>query len=261
MLRVEIQNGIGVIEVDRVEKANALDTETWMAIEKAIEELDADRQVNGVVLTGAGDRVFIAGSDVAELAARKPYENLSGRSQRVATQLENMSVPTVAAINGHALGGGLELALACDFRVASNHALFGQPEVKLGILPGAGGTQRLTRLVGYGRALEMIVTGQSIPADEALRIGLVNRVCPSSEVHDVAVRLLTDISDNGRLAVRLAREVLRFSANPFSQAGYALERLATVVAYTDAERERRMTSFLAGRRTDTPEEGHRTREA
>ncbi len=253
MLRVEIQDQIGLIEVDREDKANALDTATWVAIENAVEELDANPQVIGVVVTGKGDRVFIAGSDIGELAARDPYENLSGLSQRVATRLENMSVPTVAAINGHALGGGLELALACDFRVASEHALFGQPEVKLGILPGAGGTQRLTRLVGYGRALEMIVTGQSISADEALRIGLVNRVCRPGEARDVAARLLTGISENGRLAVRLAREVLRFASSPISQAGLTLERMASVVAYSDAERERRMTDFLSGRRSEPRE--------
>jgi enoyl-CoA hydratase len=250
VLRVEIQDPIGIIEVDREDKANALNAATWAAIENAVEELDANRQIIGVVVTGKGDRFFIAGSDIGELATRDPYENLSGRSQRVATRLENMAVPTVAAINGHALGGGLELALACDFRVASEHALFGQPEVKLGILPGAGGTQRLTRLVGYGRALEMILTGRSISADEALRIGLVNRVSAPGEVRDVAARLLTDISQNGRLAVRLARELLRFAATPISQAGLTLERMASVVAYTDSERERRMTDFLSARTPD-----------
>jgi len=250
VLRVEIQDQIGIIEVDREDKANALDSANWAAIENAVEELDANRQIIGVVVTAKGDRFFVSGSDIGELATRDPYENLSGRSQRVATRLENMAVPTVAAINGHALGGGLELALACDFRVASEHALFGQPEVKLGILPGAGGTQRLTRLVGYGRALEMIVTGRSISADEALRIGLVNRVAASGEVRDVAARLLTDISENGRLAVRLARELLRFAASPISQAGLTLERMASVVAYTDAERERRMTDFLSARTPD-----------
>ncbi len=253
MLRVEIQDRIGVIEVDREDKANALNTATWEAIESAIEELDADRQIIGVVIAGKGDRVFISGSDIRELANRDPNENLSGRSQRVAARLEDMSVPTVAAMNGHALGGGLELALACDFRVASEHAVFGQPEVKLGILPGAGGTQRLTRLVGYGRALEMIVTGRSISADEALRIGLVNRVCAPGEVRGVAFRLLADISENGRVAVRLAREVLRFAASPISPAGFLLERLASVVAYNDPERERRMTDFLGGQRSDPQE--------
>ena len=253
MLRVDIKDRIGIIQVDREEKANALDTATWMAIEVALEELDANQQIIGVVLTGTGDHVFIAGSDVEELARREPQESLAGRSQRVATRMENMSVPTVAAINGHALGGGLEIALACDFRVASEDALLGQPEVKLGIIPGAGGTQRLTRLVGYGRALEMIVTGQSIPAEEALRIGLVTRVCPPGEVLDVTFRLLAAISENGRLAVRLAREVLRFAANPLSQAGFSLERLASVVAYSDPERERRMTDFVTRRRIETPE--------
>ena len=253
MLRVEVKDRIGVIQVDRVEKANALDTATWVAIEEAVEKFDADQQLIGVVLTGTGERAFISGSDIDELATRKPYESLAGRSQQVTSRLENMSIPTVAAINGHALGGGLELALACDFRVASELAVLGQPEVKLGIIPGAGGTQRLTRLVGYGRALEMIVTGQSIPADEALRIGLVNRVCPPSEVRDVAFRLITAISENGRLAVRLAREVLRFSASPVSQAGSTLERLASAVAYGDPERKRRMTDFVAGRPIETPE--------
>jgi enoyl-CoA hydratase len=253
VLRLEIQDRIGVIQVDRVEKANALNTATWVAIEAAVEELDANKEIIGVVLTGTGDRVFIAGSDVEELATRRPTENLAARSQRVATRLENMSVPTVAAINGHALGGGLELALACDFRVASKDAVLGQPEVKLGIIPGAGGTQRLTRLVGYGRALEMIVTGEAISADEALRIGLVNRVCSPGEVHDVAFRLLTAISENGRLAVRLAREVLRFASSPLGQAGFTLERLASVIAYTDPERKRRMTDFLSGKRVETPD--------
>src|SRR6202043_3409383 len=172
---------IAYVTVNRPKVLNALNTPTWTDLRSAFEDAKADASAHGVILTGAGDKAFIAGADISELAHVDAYdaEESSRFGQGVLDLIENLGKPVIAAINGFALGGGCEIAMACDIRIASENAKFGQPEVNLGILPGYGGTQRLTRLVGEGWAMYLCLTGEMIDAAEALRIGLVQKVTPA----------------------------------------------------------------------------------
>lgn len=243
MIRVEVDQGVAVLTVDRPERRNAMDAQAWTELSAALDDA-VDRAERGVILTGAGDRAFIAGADIGELVQREPLENLAGLGQRVTAQIEHLPVPTVAALNGHALGGGCEIALACDHRIAVPTAKLGQPEVAIGVLPGAGGTVRLPRLVGYGKALELILTGEAVTADEAHRIGLVNAVCEPHDLLPAARRFLDTVASRGTTAVQVVRQVLKAGAAGGEHAALLLERLASVAAYTDPERRRRMNEFL-----------------
>lgn len=209
-LRFDLQDGVAVITIDRQEALNALDQDVLAELALAFDVAETDAEVRALVVTGAG-RAFVAGADIAEL--QRLSDAFAGREaalmgQEVMNSLAAMPFPTIAAVNGFALGGGLELALACHIRLASENAKFGLPEVKLGIIPGYGGTVRLPRLVGKGRALEMILTGDMIDAQEAHRIGLVNRVVPQAELLDAARELASKIMANGPVAVALALEAV-----------------------------------------------------
>ena len=209
-LLYDLADGLARITVNRPDKLNALNATVIAELDQAIAEIERDRAVRGVVLTGAGAKAFVAGADIGEIASQGPLEGkvraLEG--QRVFRRLERCGKPVVAAVNGFALGGGCELAMACHLRVAAEGARFGQPEVKLGIGPGYGGTVRLPRLVGRGRALELLLTGQMIEAQEALRIGLVNRVVPADRLLAESEQLLRAIMENGPLAVRACLEAV-----------------------------------------------------
>ncbi len=200
--------GIAYATVNRPKALNALDTPTWTDLRSAFEDARDDVDVRGVILTGAGDRAFIAGADISELAHVTAYEaqQSSRFGQGVLDLIENLGKPVIAAINGFALGGGCETAMACTIRIAVEAAKFGQPEVKLGLLPGGGGTQRLPRLVGKGRALQLILTGEMISAQEAYRIGLVNEIVPAAELIARAEAILKTIASNAPIAVRLSLE-------------------------------------------------------
>ena len=202
-VRYESGDRIATVTIAREAKLNALDTATVTELLRAFLLAKADRDVRAVVLTGAGAKAFVAGADIAEMAKLTPDEarRFAERGQQLTVLVETLGKPVVAAVNGFALGGGCELALACHIRVASETAKFGQPEVKLGLLPGFGGSQRLPRLVGRGRALELLLTGGMIPADEALRIGLVNRVVPAGEVLEAARAIADEIAANAPIAV------------------------------------------------------------
>src|SRR6266566_2435326 len=180
----EKKGAIGYVTLNRPKVMNALSHATWEDLEAAFTDARDDDAVRGVILTGAGDKAFIAGADISELAhvSAVGAERSSGYGQKVLNLIENLGKPVVAAINGFALGGGCETAMACTIRLAVEGAKFGQPEVKLGVIPGGGGTQRLPRLVGKGRALQLILTGEMIGAQEAYRIGLVNEVVPAAEL-------------------------------------------------------------------------------
>jgi enoyl-CoA hydratase len=203
-LGVETRGGIAVVTVARPEKLNALNRETMDELAAAFAALAAAADVGGVIVTGAGEKAFIAGADIAEIASQTAEEAraFALRGQRVFDAVERFPKPVIAAINGFALGGGCELALACHVRVAAETAHLGTPEVKLGIMCGYGGTQRLTRLVGRGRALELLLTGDRIDAAEAFRIGLVNRVVPASSLMAEAEALLRKMLANGPLSLR-----------------------------------------------------------
>ena len=209
-LLFELSDGIARVTVDRPDKLNALNSAVIAELGDAVTRIETDAAVRGVILTGSGQKAFVAGADIAELTAQTPMEGKarSAAGQQVFRRLERCGKPVIAAINGFALGGGCELAMACHIRIAAEHARFGQPEVKLGIGPGYGGTARLPRLVGKGRALELLLTGGMIDAAEAYRIGLVNRVVPADRLMAEAEALLRTILENGLLAIRACLEAV-----------------------------------------------------
>lgn len=249
-VRIERSDGIAVVMVNRPEKLNALNADTVAELDRAFHALAADDSVRAVIVTGAGEKAFVAGADIAELAKMGPLSGVrvSRQGQDTFRFLEAMPKPVIAAVNGYALGGGLELALACHLRIASENARFGLPEVKLGIIPGYGGTVRLPRIVGRGRALELILTGEMIDAQEAYRIGLVNRVVPQVELMTEAEALARKIIANGPIAVALAIESVNHAQNATLEDGLLLEsNLFGLLASTEDMREG-MQAFLEKRK-------------
>lgn len=248
-LRLDLGGPVATLTIHRPDKLNALDRETIVQLGDAIAEIRDAPDVLGAVLTGSGDRAFVAGADIGELAGMSPIEGVevSRLGQRVFREIELSAKPFVAAINGFALGGGCELALACHLRVASTAARFGLPEVKLGIIPGYGGTLRLPRLVGKGRALELILTGDMIEAEEAYRIGLVNRVVAPESLLDQARALVGAIVKNGPVALGRAIESVNRGMEMALDDGMALESdLFGLLASTTDMREG-MEAFLEKR--------------
>ncbi len=209
-LLFELNSGIARITINRPDKLNALNGTVIAELGDAVTRIETDAAIRGVILTGSGAKAFVAGADIAELAAQTPMQGRarSMLGQQVFRRLEQCGKPVIAAVNGFALGGGCELAMACHIRIAAEHARFGQPEVRLGIGPGYGGTVRLPRLVGRGRALEMLLSGGMIDAAEAYRIGLVNRVVAADQLLTEAETLLRTILENGPLATRTCLELV-----------------------------------------------------
>jgi enoyl-CoA hydratase len=238
-LSLAIVDRIATLTVNRPDKLNALNDRVIEELGDAIDAVRADPDVGGVILTGAG-RAFVAGADIAQLESHGAVsaKALAMRGQDVFRRFETSPKPTIAAVNGFALGGGCELAMACHLRVASDAAKFGQPEAKLGLVPGYGGTQRLTRLVGKGRALQLLLTGEMIDAAEAYRIGLVNRVVPAAELLGAATGLLQTILANGPLAVAACIEAVNHGADASLDDALALEATAFgLLAATEDKRE------------------------
>jgi enoyl-CoA hydratase/carnithine racemase len=221
----EKRSGIAYVTLNRPRVLNALNTPTWKDLRTAFEDARDDAAVHGVILTGAGDKAFIAGADIAELAHASAIdaERSSRVGQEVLDLVENLGKPVIAAINGFALGGGCETAMACTIRIAVEHAKLGQPEVKLGLLPGGGGTQRLPRLVGKGRALQLILSGAMISAQEAWRIGLVNEVVPAADLIPRAEAILKEIAANAPIAVKHSLEAVNKGMDTSQSEGFALE--------------------------------------
>jgi enoyl-CoA hydratase/carnithine racemase len=221
----EKKGAIAYVTLNRPKVLNALNTPTWADLRTAFEDARDDAAVRGVILTGAGDKAFIAGADIGELAHATAIdaERSSRFGQGVLDLIENLGKPVVAAINGFALGGGCETAMACTIRIAVEHAKFGQPEVKLGLLPGGGGTQRLPRLVGKGRALHLILSGGMISAQEAYRIGLVNEVVPAADLIARAEAILKEIAANAPIAVKYSLEAVNKGMDTSQSEGFALE--------------------------------------
>lgn len=251
-LLLEIDEGIATVSVNRPDKLNALNEATIRELADVVEHLAGNSDVGGVILTGVGSKAFVAGADIAELAQMGPVDGIevSRLGQRVFRALELSRKPVIAAVNGFALGGGCELALACHLRIAAENAKFGLPETKLGIIPGYGGTLRLPRIVGKGRALELILTGEMIDAQEAYRIGLANRVVPQDRLKDEARALLGTILRNGPVAVGLAIECTTRGLEMGMDDGLALEsNLFGLLAATQDMREG-MTAFLEKRKAN-----------
>jgi enoyl-CoA hydratase len=209
-LVVESRDGIAFVTINRPDKLNALTDRTIEELDAAFAVVAVDPATHGVILTGAGEKAFVAGADIAELATQSPVDGKarSLRGQRVLDRIERLGKPVIAAVNGFALGGGCELAMACHVRIASDNAKLGTPEVKLGIMCGYAGTQRLPRLVGKGRALEMLLTGEMVDAAEALRIGLVNRVVPREKLRAEAEGLMRKMLANGPVSLRFTLEAV-----------------------------------------------------
>ena len=239
-LLLERDGAVAILTVNRPKVLNALNSATLDELRRAILELKADAGVRAVVLTGAGEKSFVAGADINELAAQTPT---SGREHAIAGQhvldlIEHMGKPVIAAINGYALGGGCELAMACTIRLAADTAKLGQPEVNLGLIPGYAGTQRLARLAGRGRALELLLTGDQISAQEAHRLGLVNRVVPAADLMREARTLAAALAAKAPVAVRYILEAVDKGLEmPFAQAQVFEATLFGLVASTDDMRE------------------------
>ena len=209
-LLVKVDNNIAVVTVNRPEKLNALNNETIEELDKVFSQLNENENVYVIILTGSGEKAFVAGADISELnnLDEQKAKMFSEKGQKVFTKIEKMEKLVIAAVNGYALGGGCEIALACNIRLASDNAVFGQPEVNLGIIPGYGGTQRLTKLINSGRATEYILTGDMINAEEALRIGLVNKVYPQAELMNKAKEMAMKICSKGQFAIRMAMKAI-----------------------------------------------------
>lgn len=247
-LRVETTDGVATITVDRPEKRNALNARVRQELLAALDALESDAEARVVVITGAGEKAFVAGADIGEFAGRTPIEQREAmEGRRAFTALADFPRPTIASINGYALGGGCELALACDLRIAARSARLGQPEVNLGILPGGGGTQRLPRLVGMGRAMRIILTGELIDAEEAERIGLVDEVVDDDRLHARTRELAASIARHSPVALKLIKQAVRASAEMPLTAGLALERELFITAFSSEDRTEGVAAFLEKR--------------
>ncbi|HEY6854180.1 MAG TPA: enoyl-CoA hydratase-related protein [Gemmatimonadales bacterium] len=248
-LLFDVADGIARVTINRPDKLNALNDQVMAELGQAADRIIVDDAIRGVIVTGAGPKAFVAGADIADLAKQGPFDGKARalRGQGVLRRLETCGKPVVAAVNGFALGGGCELAMACHIRIASDTAKFGQPEVKLGIAPGYGGTQRLPRLVGKGRALQLILTGEMIDAAEAYRIGLVNKVVAAAELAAESEKLLRGILAMGPLAVRLSLEAVERGLDMSMEEGLLLEANHFGLLAATADMKEGLTAFLEKR--------------
>jgi enoyl-CoA hydratase len=246
----ERKDAISIITINRPKVLNALDQSTLTQLRAAFESARDDASVLGVILTGAGDRAFIAGADIGELARLTVVEAeaYSRQGQAVLDLIETLGKPVIAAVNGFALGGGCETAMACTIRLAADNAKFGQPEVKLGLIPGFGGTQRLARLVGKGRALQLILSGAMIDAPEAYRIGLVNEVVAHAELMARAIEILQQITANAPLAMKFAIEAVNKGMETSLPEGLTLEGSLFAICAATHDKAEGTAAFLAKRR-------------
>jgi enoyl-CoA hydratase/carnithine racemase len=245
----EKRDSVGFVTINRPDKLNALNREVMDELNDCFRAIQNDEEVRVVILTGAGQKAFVAGADLHELATLAPLggRDFSRRGHGIFDLIESLGKPVIAAVNGYALGGGCELAMACTLRIASENARFGQPEVKLGIIPGYAGTQRLARLVGKGRALEMILSGEPINAQEAYRIGLVNQVVPTAELAAAAETLARKIAANAPLAIKFALEAVNRGLEMTREQGQFLEAVLFGLCCTTADMKEGTRAFLEKR--------------
>lgn len=246
-LLVETTDRVARVTINRPDVRNAVSRQVQDDLRAFLAAAREDDGIGAVVFTGAGEKAFIAGADISQLATYTLHTGLASEMQGLYDEIEAFEKPTIAAVNGYALGGGCELAMACDIRVASDNARFGLPETNLSVLPGAGGTQRLARLIGTGRAIEMILTGRMMPADEALAVGLVTSVVPRVELLAKAAEVAGQVLAKGPLAVRLAKLVVRAGMDADQHTGLVVERLAQALLYTSDDKREGTEAFLAKR--------------
>lgn len=248
-LLVERRERVAIITINRPEKRNALNIQTRAEGAQILEELRDDEGIGVVVFTGAGDKAFIAGADIAEFAGRTA---LTQRDVMVArslfTAIDTFPKPVIAMINGYCLGGGCELALACDLRISSETASFGQPEINLGIIPGGGGTQRLTRLVGEGKAMELILTGEIINAHTAYNIGLVNMVVPAADLEAKTMEIANRIAEKSPVALRMAKEAVKLASRSNLDEGLRREVDLFALCFSSEDKDEGVKAFLEKRK-------------
>ncbi|WP_111412656.1 enoyl-CoA hydratase-related protein [Billgrantia lactosivorans] len=249
---IEVVDNAGVVRltINRPKALNALNSAVLGELETVLTELEQRSDLRAVLITGAGEKSFVAGADITEMREKTPEEARAFASQALRTikRLETLPVPVVALVNGFCLGGGCELALACDWAVASDNAIFGQPEVLLGVIPGFGGTQRLPRRVGPAMAIDLVTTGRKIDAQEALRIGLVNRVMPQAELEAYAEELIKQLSGNGPRAVRAAKQAVHDGMDQDLDSALALETALFAFCFAGSEQKEGMGAFVEKRK-------------
>lgn len=241
------EKGLAIVTNNRPEMRNALDPVTYGEFKRAFLALDEDPKVRAIILTGAGEKAFASGADLKVLRDRPFLEALDAVVQGTFNVIESVSKPVIAAIEGYALGGGCELAMACDIRIASKKSKFGQPETKFGIIPSAGGTQRLQRLVGFGKAKELILTGDIIDAEEACRLGLVNKVTENGEALNEAKEMAAKIIERAPIATKVAKACINLGANTDLQSGLMFERYAQALVFATEDKYEGTNSFLEKR--------------
>lgn len=247
-LRVDVSESIATLTVDRPAVKNALDLATVHELHRALDELAVSAEAGVLIITGAGETSFVSGADINDIRARSLADGLAAINSSLFAKIDRFPKPVIAAVNGFALGGGCELALACDIRVAADTAKFGQPELGLGIIPGAGATQRLPRIVGLGWAKHLVLSGDVIDARQALDIGLVTAVMPASQLQVRARELAKKILRQGPLAARLAKLSLNASARVDLDSGLLIETLAQAICYDSDDKQEGTTAFLEKRK-------------
>ncbi len=251
-LLVELENGIAVVTINRPKSLNALNSETLAELGDIAAEIEKSKEVKVVILTGAGQKAFVAGADISEMVNATPQE---GRAMALLAadtfkKFENMPQVTIAAVNGYALGGGCEISMCCDIRIAAENAKFAQPEVNLGILPGFGGTQRLPRLIGKGRAKELIFTTDQIDAQEAYRIGLANKVVPQEDLLNYCKEMAAKIMSKASFGVTLAKQAINTGMDTDLDSGLKLEANLFGLAFSTHDKAEGMQAFLEKRKAD-----------
>jgi len=241
-IKTEVHDRVGLIQINRPKALNALNATVMQELSTALEDFDADPNIGAIVLTG-NERAFAAGADIKEMAGASAVDMIKADRIAIWDRIRNIKVPVIAAVSGWCLGGGHELAMGCDMIVASETAIFGQPEINLGVIPGAGGTQRLTRAVGKALAMEMVLNNRNMSADEALRYGLVNRVAPVELYLENAIQLANEIAERAPLAIRFGKEAINNAFESFLADGIADERRSFYFLFSTEDQKEGMQAF------------------
>ena len=249
---MEVNDEIALVTINRPKSLNALNSETLAELDQCFDNISKRKDIKVLILTGSGQKAFVAGADISEMVNATPAEGrqMGMLAKQAFLKLETMPQVTIAAVNGYALGGGCEISMACDIRIASDNARFGQPETGLGILPGFGGTQRLARLIGKGRAKELIFTCDQIDAQEAYRIGLANKVVPQDELIDTCKKMAAKIISKGSYAISLAKEAINTGMDTDLSSGLTLEADLFGLSFSTHDKTEGMTAFLEKRKAD-----------